>query len=454
MRGRRGDGDLAAERADAVAHVGQAAAGLTAVGVETGTAVADREAQTPAALMQMDGDGSARAGVFGGVLQRLQAGEVDGLLDLGPLPAQALRVQAHGRGGRLHGGSQRGREPPVLEQRWVDVVHQRAQIFERLLRLVRELAQHQGACLGLVRDALRGEAEVDAQRDEALLGAVVQIALQAPALLVDGLHGAPARGAQLAQRGAAIGLQAGVHVGEVGGGTVAYAGQHPLYGPRVQAAAGETARSNPGETVRPRSGGSRKRGGHVKGACGDRDTGHYGPGGERLYPWKPAGRRRGHAPPAIHRPAPLSAGRRGDTVMGMRRTLMAALASLGFVVAAPLWGCGSSSSSKPSYCAQQEELKQSVKALGEVNVAQGGTNAVKAALSKVESSAKGLVEATKSEFPTQTQALSSSISELSKSVGALSSSSSAATIAAIPAQVVAVGSAASGLASATSSKCG
>lgn len=137
----------------------------------------------------------------------------------------------------------------------------------------------------------------------------------------------------------------------------------------------------------------------------------------------------------------------------MRRTFMAALATLGFVVAAPLWGCGSSSS-KPSYCAQQEELKKSVKALGEVNVVQGGTSAIAAALGKVESSAKGLVEATKSEFPSQTQALSSSISELSKSVSGLSSSSSASAVAAIPAEVVAVGSAVSQLASATSSKCG
>lgn len=138
----------------------------------------------------------------------------------------------------------------------------------------------------------------------------------------------------------------------------------------------------------------------------------------------------------------------------MRRTLMAALASLGFVVAMPLLGCGSSSSSsKPSYCAEQEELKKSVKALGEVNVVSGGTNAITAALAKVESSAKGLVTATKSEFPTQTQALESSLSELSKSVKGLSGSSSATDIAAIPAEVVAVGSAVSQLASATSSKC-
>ncbi|HEY7953093.1 MAG TPA: hypothetical protein VID70_08885, partial [Solirubrobacteraceae bacterium] len=89
----------------------------------------------------------------------------------------------------------------------------------------------------------------------------------------------------------------------------------------------------------------------------------------------------------------------------MRRMLMVALASLGFAAGIPLYGCGSSSSSKPSYCAQQEELKKSVKALGEVNVVSGGTSAITAALSKVESSAKGLVEATKSEFPSQTQAL-------------------------------------------------
>lgn len=138
----------------------------------------------------------------------------------------------------------------------------------------------------------------------------------------------------------------------------------------------------------------------------------------------------------------------------MRRTLMAALAALGFVVAMPLLGCGSSSSSKPSYCAAREELKTNVKALSEVNVVSGGTNAITAALQKVESSAKGLVAATKSEYPTQTQTLESSISELTKSVQGLSGSSSVAAIAAIPAEVVAVGSAVSQLASATRSKCG
>jgi hypothetical protein len=135
-----------------------------------------------------------------------------------------------------------------------------------------------------------------------------------------------------------------------------------------------------------------------------------------------------------------------------RRTLLPALTSLVLVVAVPLAGCGSSSS-KPSYCAAQEELKKNVKALGEVNPVQGGTNAITTALHKVESSAKGLVEATKSEFPTQTQTLESSITELSNSVKNLSSSSSASAIASTTAQVVAVGSAVSQLASATSSKC-
>jgi hypothetical protein len=140
----------------------------------------------------------------------------------------------------------------------------------------------------------------------------------------------------------------------------------------------------------------------------------------------------------------------------MRRSrLTGALLSLGLVagVVAPLSGCGSSS--KPSYCAEQEELKKNVQALGEVNVVQGGTNAVTSALQKVEGSAKGLVEAAKSEFPAQTQALESSLSALSKTVGELTGSpTKTSAITAIPAEVTALGTAVQQLSSATSSKCG
>lgn len=129
------------------------------------------------------------------------------------------------------------------------------------------------------------------------------------------------------------------------------------------------------------------------------------------------------------------------------------LASVGLVAGAlPLSSCGSS---KPSYCAEEAELKKNVQALGEVNVVQGGTNAVTSALHKVESSAKGLVEAAKSEFPTQTQALDTSVSTLVGSVKELANPQTSTSAAGkIPGEVAALSTALTGFTSATSSKCG
>lgn len=132
-----------------------------------------------------------------------------------------------------------------------------------------------------------------------------------------------------------------------------------------------------------------------------------------------------------------------------RAAILPALAALATLVS--LAGCGSS---KPSYCAKETELKESVQALGEVNVVQGGTSAVTSALGKVESDAKELVAAAKSEFPTQTAAIDSSISALSATVGELSSSpTNTAAAAKIPGEVAALGSAVTQFTSAAGSKC-
>jgi hypothetical protein len=140
------------------------------------------------------------------------------------------------------------------------------------------------------------------------------------------------------------------------------------------------------------------------------------------------------------------------TCHGRRGPRAAVLATVGLtVLLLPLAGCGSS---KPSYCAKEAELKSSVKALGEVNVLQGGTNAVTTALKKVETSATGLVEAAKSEFPTQTEAIDSSLTALMSSAKQLSSSpTDTSVISKIPGQVAALGSAVTGFTNATSSKC-
>lgn len=136
---------------------------------------------------------------------------------------------------------------------------------------------------------------------------------------------------------------------------------------------------------------------------------------------------------------------------GGRAGLANRIAALAVGAALPallLCACGSS---KPAFCAKSDELKSSVSALTHLNLSKEGLAGAEAALRKVQSSATGLVEAAKSEFPRQTEAISTSAKELADSVKAASTNSSA--VSAIPAEIVALGSAANSFISETKSKC-
>ena len=100
-----------------------------------------------------------------------------------------------------------------------------------------------------------------------------------------------------------------------------------------------------------------------------------------------------------------------------------------------------------------DNLKNSVKALPSTNVVQNGTNALTAAVTKVQDDAKAVVSSAKSDFPTETSALQSSLNALATSAKQLASNPSAANVAQLVSQVSAVSTAAKNLASATSSKC-
>ena len=135
--------------------------------------------------------------------------------------------------------------------------------------------------------------------------------------------------------------------------------------------------------------------------------------------------------------------------------LMSALLALALTAA--LAGCGSSSnttSSKPAYCTNVENLKTSVKALPTTDVVQNGVSALKSAVAKVQTNAQAVVDSAKSEFSGETTALKNSIQTLSTTVKQAASSPSVSTLSQIPGQVSAVATAAKNLESATSSKCG
>ena len=110
---------------------------------------------------------------------------------------------------------------------------------------------------------------------------------------------------------------------------------------------------------------------------------------------------------------------------------------------------GCSSSSKPAYCTDRENLENSVKGLTSV-----GISGLKTQLSKIESDATALVNSAKGDFPNETSAISSSVNALKTSVTALPSSPSAAQVATVGKNAANVVSAVKNFSDATSSQCG
>src|SRR5918995_1108200 len=87
-----------------------------------------------------------------------------------------------------------------------------------------------------------------------------------------------------------------------------------------------------------------------------------------------------------------------------------------------LFGARCGDGGGPGYCSDVDDLEQSVKDLGDVDVVQGGTDAVTEALDEVEGNARSAVDAAKSDFPDETSAITESISRLKTAAGQLTDS--------------------------------
>jgi hypothetical protein len=124
-------------------------------------------------------------------------------------------------------------------------------------------------------------------------------------------------------------------------------------------------------------------------------------------------------------------------------------AALVAAIVAVLVGCGGSS--KPSYCSDLSNLKSSVNDLKNVSITD--LSSVKSAIQKVESDGKAVVSSAKDDFPSETSALSTSLSALETTLGQLNSSTATAALKQLPAQVSATVTAVDNFSSATKSKC-
>jgi hypothetical protein len=121
--------------------------------------------------------------------------------------------------------------------------------------------------------------------------------------------------------------------------------------------------------------------------------------------------------------------------------LVLAAAATAFTLA----GCGSS---KPAYCTDRTNLGNSVKGL-----TSSGVSGLKSQLKQIQSDATTLVNSAKDDFPSETIAITSSVSALKTSVTALPSSPSAAQIATATRDAASVVSSVRSFVDASNSKC-
>jgi hypothetical protein len=125
---------------------------------------------------------------------------------------------------------------------------------------------------------------------------------------------------------------------------------------------------------------------------------------------------------------------------------VAVLSAVALIAAA---GCGSS---KPAYCSDRTNLENSVKDLPSV-ASSSGIGGLQTQITTIKTDATSLVNAAKTDFPTQTSAVKSSVDALQSAVKALPSSPSAAQIAAIAADAASVTSSVKSFVDASKSKC-
>jgi len=92
-----------------------------------------------------------------------------------------------------------------------------------------------------------------------------------------------------------------------------------------------------------------------------------------------------------------------------------------------LAGCGGSSS-KPAYCTARTNLESAITDITSLSPT-SGISALEAAFTKIKTDANTVVSEAKSDFPSQTSAIQSSVASLTSAVSALKSNPSAGNIA-------------------------
>ena len=148
-------------------------------------------------------------GVLGHVLQRLQDAEVRGGLGVAPVAPDSVRLDQDRKRGPAGLGRHRGRQSLVGQQRRVDTAGQGPQVVQGRVQPGPELAGHLPDLTGVIGGVVE-QPELDVERDQLLLGAVVQVPLDPLALGVLRFHQPSSGRPQLVDGGLQLGGQRGV----------------------------------------------------------------------------------------------------------------------------------------------------------------------------------------------------------------------------------------------------
>ena len=132
-----------------------------------------------------------------GILHRLEAAEVHRGLGLARVPLDPLGDHLGREHRAVRRGAQRLGQPAVAQQRRVDAVRELAQLAERRLDVAAQLLEHRLDGLRIGLHELAGQADLDRERDEVLLRAVVEVALDPAPGLVGGSDDAQPGGLEL-----------------------------------------------------------------------------------------------------------------------------------------------------------------------------------------------------------------------------------------------------------------
>ncbi len=177
--------------------------------VEPDPGVVDLEAQERPVSRERHDRGRVGAGVLDDVLNRLEAAEVHRDLELLRVPPDSDRPDRDRERGAPRGRAERLTQAASVQQRRIDAAREQAKLLEDIVHLAPDRRQRALAPLRVLLDRLRRHVELDPQTHEVLLDAVVEVALEPPALGVGHLHQPDPRGRQVGRRRLEIRLEPG-----------------------------------------------------------------------------------------------------------------------------------------------------------------------------------------------------------------------------------------------------